>query len=341
MARRHRQRTNSRHARRPAPRRHAIRMAPNRLLHNLHQLHLASHAVRPSPLSPFPLPALPSIPIASQPPLYHHSTTNFLHSYHILSPHIYISLCVFIWGLLASCQSLTTSFSQLLLIRLLLGVGEAAFSPGVPFYLSFFYRRDELALRAAMQIAAAPLASSFAGSLAYLITWLGARSPIQPWRLLFLVEGFPSLVAACVAWGFVADTPDTAWFLTRKERRIAKLRLRREGNGSNEKEEKVGKESAVINKRLDWKEVRQTLADPKAYITSVSFLSFSSITGSITTNINCPAHLPLPQHRLLLPPRLPSHHPNLNGVHSPDFSSSLGAPLPRRYNHPPLVRSPF
>lgn len=54
--------------------------------------------------------------------------------YHILTPHVYISVCIGFWGLLASLQSLTTSFNQLLVIRLLLGVGEAAFSPGVPFY---------------------------------------------------------------------------------------------------------------------------------------------------------------------------------------------------------------
>ena len=113
--------------------------------------------------------------------------------YHFLPPHIYISLCVLSWGVVASLQSLTTSFGGLLVLRLLLGVSEAAFSPGVPFYLSHFYRRDELALRAGIQLSAAPLASSFAGSLAWLITWLGSASPIAPWRLLFLVSGLRSM----------------------------------------------------------------------------------------------------------------------------------------------------
>lgn len=190
-------------------------------------------------------------------------------SYHILSPHVYIAVCVFFWGFLASCQSLTTSFQQLLAIRLLLGIGEAAFSPGVPFYLSFFYRRDELAFRAALQISAAPLASSFAGSLAYLIVWLGDKSPIQSWRLLFLVEGFPSIVVAIISWSFVADSPGTAWFLSRRERKIAQLRLRKEGQEpkiSNEKTH-TGKQDTAA--RMDWHGVAQTLKDPKAYITAV------------------------------------------------------------------------
>jgi len=156
-----------------------------------------------------------------------------------------------------------------LVIRLLLGIGEAAFSPGVPFYLSFFYRRDELAFRAALQLSAAPLASSFAGSLAYLIVWLGDKSPIQSWRLLFLVEGFPSIVIAIVSWSFVADSPGTAWFLSRRERKIAQLRLRKEGDQIKAPDEKTQAGKQDLANRMDWHGVTQTLKDPKAYLTAV------------------------------------------------------------------------
>ena len=43
-------------------------------------------------------------------------------------------------------QSMALSFVSLLNLRAALGVGEAAFV-GVPLFLSFFYRRDELAFR--------------------------------------------------------------------------------------------------------------------------------------------------------------------------------------------------
>ena len=57
--------------------------------------------------------------------------------YKILPAHIYISLCVLSWGMVASLQSLTTSFTQLLLLRGVLGITEAAFGPGVPFFMTF------------------------------------------------------------------------------------------------------------------------------------------------------------------------------------------------------------
>lgn len=145
-------------------------------------------------------------------------------------------------------------------------MSEAAYGNGVPFYLSFFFRREELALRTGLFISAAPLATSFASSLAWLITKLGSYGPIAPWRLLFLVEGFPSTLVAVFAWHFVPDTPSTTSWLTTRERKVAVLRLRKE----RETARSEGNAGRSRNKRsLDSHEIWQTLADPKSYLTAV------------------------------------------------------------------------
>ena len=108
--------------------------------------------------------------------------------YQLFPPHIYISCCVCAWGVLASLQSIVSSFGGILVLRVFLGIGEAAFV-GIPFYLSFFFRKDELAFRIGLFISAAPLATSFASSLAYAIVRFGDGTGIASWRLLFLVEG--------------------------------------------------------------------------------------------------------------------------------------------------------
>lgn len=51
--------------------------------------------------------------------------------YRLVPAHVYISLCVLAWGIVASLQSVVTSFKQLLALRACLGVTEAAFGPGV------------------------------------------------------------------------------------------------------------------------------------------------------------------------------------------------------------------
>lgn len=183
--------------------------------------------------------------------------------YRLVPPHIYISLCVLSWGIIASTQSLATSFPFLLILRALLGIGEAAFGPGLPFYLSFFFKRDELALRTGLFISAAPLSISFASSLAWLIMRIGENGPIAPWRLLFLIEGFPSVLVAVFVWKYVPDSPGQAVYLTRREKKVARLRLRKEWSSKHDESVRGG---------LRWRQVLQTLTDPKCYVTAVCWL---------------------------------------------------------------------
>jgi MFS family permease len=180
--------------------------------------------------------------------------------YKVVPARIYIPLCVFTWGLFASCQALVSSFWAMMCLRALLGISEAAFGPGVPFYLSLFYKREELAYRTGLFISAAPLATSFASSLAWLIIKVGSNAPIAPWRLLFLVEGFPSIVVAVFAWLLIPDSPGTAKFLTVRQRKIAKLRL--QGTKLERHESS--------DEKFNWKAVRAALFDPTSYLVSVS-----------------------------------------------------------------------
>ena len=223
--------------------------------------------------------------------------------YRLIPPHIYIAVCVASWGLIASLQSVTNSFSAMLILRALLGVSEAAFGPGVPFYLSFFYKRDELALRTGLFISAAPLATSFASSLAWVITKAGKRNQISPWRMLFLLEGFPSMVVAVFAWYWIPDSPETARYLIQREKEVAKVRLGIE----KEHESDGGK-----GKGLNIKEILTTLVDPKCYFTAVSIMTMSASRPLIHSNRQCFLAVTLrsPVYQCSFPPSLKSTQDN-------------------------------
>lgn len=215
----------------------------------------------------------------------------------LIPAHVYVTIIVLSWGITASMQSLSTSFTMLIVLRTLLGIGEAGFT-GIPFYLSFFFKREELALRTGFFIAAAPLATSFASSLAWLILKIAERGPIAPWRLLFLVEGFPSVVIAVVAWHIIPDGPATAKFLTQRERKVARLRLRRQKPTRGEKP------------GLKFSEVLETLTSPKSYLTAFMFfftnMAFSSMPVFLPTIIHDMGHSPITSQALSAPPYLVS-----------------------------------
>lgn len=71
--------------------------------------------------------------------------------FRVVPAHILISCSVFAWGITASLQAVAISYPMLVGLRALLGIGEAAFT-GIPFYMSFFFKREELAFRTAIFI---------------------------------------------------------------------------------------------------------------------------------------------------------------------------------------------
>ncbi|KAL2862260.1 putative MFS transporter [Aspergillus lucknowensis] len=218
--------------------------------------------------------------------------------YRVVPAHIYISLCVCGWGLVASLQALATTFGTMVFLRAVLGITEAAFGPGVPFYLSLFYKREELAFRIGLFISAAPLASSFASSLAWLIVKSSSDGPIAPWRTLFLVEGFPSVIVAVFAWFVIPDSPGTAAFLEPRQRMVAQLRV-----GDGGRSEYLGH-----RRRFNWSEIGKALVDPKSYITAFMFFScnvaFSSMPVFLPTIIQDMGYSSVSSQALSAPPYL-------------------------------------
>ncbi|KAL6232914.1 hypothetical protein BDW75DRAFT_232414 [Aspergillus navahoensis] len=191
----------------------------------------------------------------------------------IMPPHRWAAITAITWGIAATCQAAVQNWSGLMALRFILGAAEAGFGPGSPYLLSFFYSRRELGLRCGLFVSAAPLANTFAGALAYGIT--SGHALLANWRLLFLVEGAPSLAAAFLAWFFLPDHPSSAWFLTEEEKDVARARsLRRSGES-----ERAG--------GVNWKEIGQTLLDVKPWITALMYfscnVSFSSLPVFLPT----------------------------------------------------------
>ena len=200
--------------------------------------------------------------------------------YTVLSPSKYIAICVLAWGAIASLQALAKSYGSLCFLRALLGISEAAFSPGVPVFLAFFYKREELAYRIGLFISAAPLATSFASSLAWLITKVGQGMPIAPWRMLFLVEGFPSVLISVFAFYHIPNSPGEAKYLSKRQRRVAELRIRKG-------EEK--KDPGKSNRKFEWIEIWEALKDPKCYLTAVGDSFHQGVSLAYQTSRQCSA----------------------------------------------------
>jgi MFS family permease len=96
-----------------------------------------------------------------------------------------LSLDLISWGVTAMCAGTVHNMTELVIDRCFLGIFEAAFGAGAPYFLSLFYHRRELGLRVSILLGTSPLANCFASALAYGITQI--KHSIAPWRLLFLI----------------------------------------------------------------------------------------------------------------------------------------------------------
>ncbi|GJN69997.1 MFS transporter [Purpureocillium lilacinum] len=177
----------------------------------------------------------------------------------VVPPHRWAAITVFAWGLFSTVQAAVRSWGAEMALRFLMGAAEAGYGPGIPYLLSFFYLRHEVGLRCGLFLAAAPLANTFSGALAFGIT--SGNPSIAKWRVLFLVEGLPTIVMAAVAYFYLPDSPEKAKFLSEDEQRVAKARsVRQAGAGT-----RIG--------GVDWPDFFRGLLDYKAWFTALMYFS--------------------------------------------------------------------
>lgn len=76
-------------------------------------------------------------------------------------PGIYINVMMAGWGIVSACTAAAHNFHGLVVVRIFLGIFEAAFFPGAVYLLSCWYTKKELALRTAILFSGSQLGNAF------------------------------------------------------------------------------------------------------------------------------------------------------------------------------------
>ncbi|WWC71753.1 uncharacterized protein I206_105712 [Kwoniella pini CBS 10737] len=179
-----------------------------------------------------------------------------------------------IWAIAATCMAACQNYASIIVCRLFIGVGEAIFGQAVVLHYSLWYKKNEIATRLAAFIGAGVLAGAFGGLIAYGVSHI--HSHIDTWRILFIIEGAPSVVLGiCVAL-FLPGRPDRSNFLNEHERELEFLRLKSQNLDEG-------------NNGIDWSGVKRAFTDWKSYVITFIYscmqLTLSSISGFFPTII--------------------------------------------------------
>jgi len=138
----------------------------------------------------------------------------------------WIFLILLVWGALSAANAAVHNAQQFYAVRILLGIVEAGFFPGMILYLTYWFTKSFRARLVALFMAAVPLANMVGAPLSSLILELNGAGGLAGWQWLFVLEGVPTILLAFVVLTILPDKPANAPWLNDQERSIIAARLK-------------------------------------------------------------------------------------------------------------------
>ncbi|MDN5794933.1 MAG: MFS transporter [Intrasporangium sp.] len=123
------------------------------------------------------------------------------------------------WGIVATAMAFVPSAGWLYFMRVLLGVAEAGFFPGMILYLTYWFPARQRVRITALFLTAIPLSSAIGAPLSgAIMEFTDGVAGLSGWRWMFIVQGAPAVILGVVTWFYLTDRPDRAKWLTSDER---------------------------------------------------------------------------------------------------------------------------
>ncbi|KAH6693889.1 major facilitator superfamily domain-containing protein, partial [Plectosphaerella plurivora] len=185
----------------------------------------------------------------------------------IFSPTRWLGFLIICFGAFCTAIAATNNFASVSALRFLLGAFEAGVFPGIIYYISFWYKPEERALRIAGFLCSATLAGAFGGCIAYGVGYMNGTGGLQAWRWLFILEGIPSIIFGFLVFFFLPSYPESCNFLTDEEK---SLQARRIGEMGQKKQ------------KLTWTDAKATLLDTRLLVHYLAYTGAGCLIASLS-----------------------------------------------------------
>ncbi|KAF9356184.1 hypothetical protein BGX26_005614 [Mortierella sp. AD094] len=219
-------------------------------------------------------------------------------------PQRWIPFLMCFWGLSTASQFFLKDRATFLICRVLVGIFEAGYIPGIAIYLTSYYKRDEMAVRLSIFWSTLAVANSVAGVLAYAILQMRGVAGHAGWRWLFLFEGLGTLVIGLLSFFILPEGPTATKggfrvnsYLTDRQEQIAITRLIRDDPT------KAETAKGVVSKKHVLKALTSPKIWPNILIGFLGLLPFAPLTvlsPLIIKNLNLDVP-PLVSNLLVIP----------------------------------------
>jgi ACS family tartrate transporter-like MFS transporter len=130
----------------------------------------------------------------------------------------WIARIMIVWGLVSMATMFITEVWSFMIARVVLGIAEAGFFPGIVLYLTYWFPAAERARTNALFMMAAPVSVIVGAPVSEAILNLNGRLGLHGWQWLFLLEGLPAVLLGVLALKVLTDRPEQAGWLEPAER---------------------------------------------------------------------------------------------------------------------------
>lgn len=131
----------------------------------------------------------------------------------------WIASIMVVWGIASTATMFATGPNSLYLLRMLVGIAEAGFLPGLLLYLTYWFPAYYRARANALFMIAMPVTMALGSLVSGYILSIDGMLALKGWQWLFLLEGFPSVLLGAVVWFYLDDSPQKAKWLTDEDKR--------------------------------------------------------------------------------------------------------------------------
>ena len=122
------------------------------------------------------------------------------------------------WGIASMGMVFVRGVNSFYAARIVLGIAEAGFFPGVVLYLTYWIPSAERARTGALFMMAAPVSIILGAPVSAALLSLDGALGLRGWQWLFLVEGLPAVLLGVLALRVLTDRPAHATWLPDADR---------------------------------------------------------------------------------------------------------------------------